>query len=161
METSTSHPVTVGERLRQARVAAGMSQNEVVEALSALDVTLTKAGLSKYERGGSMPKPRTLRALAEVLGVNIDFLLEGSLTTIRWLSFRKASKLGKKQQERTKTLALVQVEMLLTLERALQPSRERHPIPTTTVSDPADAERAAETLRAHLMTLRIRMSMTW
>ena len=79
----------IGDRLRQARVAAGMSQTEVVDSLAEHGVSLTKAGLSKYERGGSVPKPRTLRTLAQVLGVDTAFFLEERAVSIEWLAFRK------------------------------------------------------------------------
>ena len=137
----------IGDRLRQARVAAGMSQTEVVDSLAEHGVSLTKAGLSKYERGGSVPKPRTLRTLAKVLGVDTAFFLEERAVSIEWLAFRKASRLGKKQQERIKTLAFVQVAALHSLRRALEPNRQPRPMIRTVVTVPADAESAADQLR--------------
>lgn len=142
----STRPV-IGDRLRQARVAAGMSQTEVVDSLAEHGVSLTKAGLSKYERGGSVPKPRTLRTLAQVLGVDTAFFLEERAVSIEWLAFRKASRLGKKQQERIKTLAFVQVAALHSLRRALEPNRQPRPMIRTVVTVPADAESAADQLR--------------
>ena len=112
----------VGDRIKQARIASGMTQDEVVESLSRLGISLTKGGLSKYERGGSTPKPSTLRGLASVLGVESSFFLEEPETTVRWLAFRKASALGKKQQVRIKSLAESQIDVFLNLRRALEPS---------------------------------------
>ncbi len=126
-----------------------MSQTEVVDSLAEHGVSLTKAGLSKYERGGSVPKPRTLRTLAQVLGVDTAFFFEESAVSIEWLAFRKASRLGKKQQERIKTLALVQVAALHVLRRALEPNRQPRPMIRTVVTVPADAESAADQLREH------------
>ena len=40
----------IAQRVRQARIAAGMTQDEVVDALAGIGVSLTKGGLSKYER---------------------------------------------------------------------------------------------------------------
>ena len=142
----STRPV-IGDRLRQARVAAGMSQTEVVDSLAEHGVSLTKAGLSKYERGGSVPKPRALRTLAQVLGVDTAFFLEERAVSIEWLAFRKASRLGKKQQERIKTLAFVQVAALHSLRRALEPNRQPRPMIRTVVTVPADAESAADQLR--------------
>ena len=62
----------IGDRIRQARVAGGMTQQEVVDSLAAEGVPLTKGGLSKYERGGSAPKPTVIRALGRILGVDLD-----------------------------------------------------------------------------------------
>jgi len=140
----------VGDRIKQARIAAGMTQDEVVEALSRDGVSLTKGGLSKYERGGSTPKPSMLRALGGVLGVESSFFLEEPETTVRWLAFRKASGLGKKQQVRIKTLAESQVDVILNLRRALEPSATAPDMPEPhRVTTPDDAEEAAASLRAH------------
>jgi Zn-dependent peptidase ImmA (M78 family)/transcriptional regulator with XRE-family HTH domain len=118
-------------------------------ASSASRFSITKAGLSKYERGGSVPKARMLRALAKTLGVSTDFFLEEPSTGMRWLAFRKALRLGKKQQERIKTLASVQVDAFLVLRHALEPTRRTRPIPITRVKSPEDAESAAQKLRDH------------
>lgn len=40
----------LGKRLRQARLMAGLTQKQVVAHLAQLGASLTKAGLSKYER---------------------------------------------------------------------------------------------------------------
>ncbi len=140
----------IAKRIRQARIAAGMTQDEVVEALCAMDVSLTKAGLSKYERGGSTPKPTVLRSLAEVLGVNTSYFLDEQEVKVEWLAFRKASGLGKKKQERVKILAEAQVDVFLGLRQALDPAAERPNMPDRVkVTGPEDAEVAAESLRQH------------
>ena len=40
----------IGDRIRQARLAAGMTQEEVVEHLARAGHQITKAALSKYEK---------------------------------------------------------------------------------------------------------------
>lgn len=137
----------IGDRIRQARVAAGMTQDEVVASLETKGQSLTKAGLSKYERGGSVPKPTMLRALASVLGVTSSFFLEEPDARVEWLAFRKASSLKLSEQERIKTVAAAQVEAFVTLRRALEPKREPPETPRTRVATPEDAEKAAEKLR--------------
>lgn len=139
----------IGDRMRQARIAAAMTQQEVVAALAASGVSLTKGGLSKYERGGSAPKPTVMRALAEVLAVDASYFLQEPSIEVCWLSFRKTTRLGKKRQERVKALAESQLEVFLTLRGALEPQPERMMPPRTEVSGPEDAEVAAETLRRH------------
>lgn len=140
----------IAKRIRQARIAAGMTQDEVVEVLRAMDVSLTKGGLSKYERGGSTPKPTVLRSLAEALGVETSYFLDEQDVTLEWLAFRKASGLGKKKQERIKTLAEAQVDVFLSLQRALEPAAEKSKMPVRVkVTRPEDAEVAAESLRQH------------
>ncbi|MCP3964444.1 MAG: ImmA/IrrE family metallo-endopeptidase [bacterium] len=126
-----------------------MTQDEVVVALAEREVSLTKAGLSKYERGGSTPKPTVLRELAKVLGVEAAFFLEEPRTEVRWLAFRKAARMGKKRQERVKAFAEAQLEVILALRRALEPGREEDLLPRTRVRNPQDAEKAANALREH------------
>jgi Zn-dependent peptidase ImmA (M78 family)/transcriptional regulator with XRE-family HTH domain len=137
----------IGDRIKQARIAAGMTQDEVVAALERHGQELTKAGLSKYERGGSVPKSTVLRALAKVFGVAADFFLDEPQVTVKWLAFRKASELRVAEQDRIKTVAAAQVEAFVALHRALEPKRNQPQAPRTRVNSPDDAESAAEQLR--------------
>ena len=141
--------VMIGERIKQARVAAGLTQDEVVAALVELAQPLTKAGLSKYERGGSTPKPTMLRALARVFGVTADFFLEAPHVKVAWLAFRKAKSLGKAEEEQIKTVAAAQVEAFVTLCRALEPSRVPSAPEKSKVRSVGDVEKAASSLREH------------
>jgi Zn-dependent peptidase ImmA (M78 family)/transcriptional regulator with XRE-family HTH domain len=140
----------IKDRLKQARIASGMTQDEVVGALAAKGVSLTKGGLSKYERGGSIPKPSVLRALGRILGVDPSYFLEEPSIKVRWLAFRKASRMGKARQERVKSQAESEVESLLTLRRSLDPAATPEDLPPRTrVRKPEDADLAADGLRGH------------
>lgn len=140
----------VAQRIKQARIAAGMTQDEVVEALAASGVKLTKGGLSKYERGGSTPPATVLRALARVLGVDSPFFFEEPQVSVRWVAFRRTTRLGKKKQERVKALAESHVEVFLNLVAALEPARQRRRCPKPKrVTTPDEAEQVAESLRGH------------
>ncbi len=139
----------IGDRIKQARIAIGMTQEEVVAELAEHEVSLTKGGLSKYERGGSTPKPTVMRALAKVLGVDTSFFLEEPSTKVRWLAFRRAARMGKKRQERLKALAESQLEVILALRRALEPSHDGELLPRMKVQEPEDAEQVAEALRKY------------
>jgi Zn-dependent peptidase ImmA (M78 family)/DNA-binding XRE family transcriptional regulator len=140
----------IGERIKQARIAAGMTQDEVVQALSTTSTSLTKGGLSKYERGGSRPKPTMLRALATVLGVQTSYFLSEPGVTVHWQAFRKASRLGKKRRERVRVLAEAQVDVYLSLQRALEPKTDPKEMPhCKKVVTPEDAELAAVSLREY------------
>jgi len=140
----------VGDRIRQARIASAMTQDDVVDSLAARKVRLTKGGLSKYERGGSVPKPTILRALAEVLGVETSYFLDEPSVDVQWLAFRKASGFGAKRQERVKTLAEGQIEVILSLRFALEPTGMRQVLPPRrNVGELQDAEEAANSLRKH------------
>jgi tetratricopeptide (TPR) repeat protein len=67
----------IGERLRQARVAASLTQQELARA------TFSKGYISAVERGRVIPSVQALRTLAERLGRPISYFLgedEASLT---------------------------------------------------------------------------------
>ncbi len=137
----------IGERLRHARLLAGLTQEQVVSRLSELGVGLTKAGLSKYERGGSSPNAALLVNLARVLGVRSDYFLKEPKVTVEWLGFRKLAALGKRRQERIKALAHEIVEKQVWLQKKLYPhSISRFPRPAE-VRTSDGAEVAAERLR--------------
>lgn len=60
-----------GERIRELRVAAGMTQAEL-----AAEVGVTDAAMRGYESGRRAPKPAHLYALAEALGVAPQSLVD-------------------------------------------------------------------------------------
>src|SRR5256714_3217498 len=74
--TSTSRAaasagVRLGERLRQLRVAAGLTQSELAGA------RFSKEYVSQIERGKTRPARETIEWIAERLGVAADFLANG------------------------------------------------------------------------------------
>ncbi len=66
----------IGDRLRQARLAKGLTLDQVSVQLGALDQPMTKAGLSRYEHNNSTPPPTLLLKLACVLGVTSRHFLQ-------------------------------------------------------------------------------------
>ena len=139
----------ITERLRQARVAAGLTQDEVVARLGNHGVKLTKAGLSKYERGGSVPPAKTLVALARSVGVDTEYFFREPAAKVDWLGFRKASTLAKGKQERIKSVAATQVDSFFRLHTILAGEPKCDVPAPTLVKEPEDAEVAAEKLRNH------------
>ena len=86
---------TLGERIRAARQAAGLSQEKLAERLG-----LTRQAVTKWETGHSAPSTENLLHLAEVLGVPVTALLgeearEPQLPgqPVRILSFREFAQL--------------------------------------------------------------------
>jgi tetratricopeptide (TPR) repeat protein len=68
---AASAGVRLGERLRQLRVAAGLTQTELAGA------RFSKEYVSQIERGKTRPARETIEWLAERLGVDADFLANG------------------------------------------------------------------------------------
>ena len=65
----------ISDRMRQARLALGATLEQIAEDLTAAGVPITKAGLSKYEKGKSTPNQTFLIALAKRLNVKPSFFV--------------------------------------------------------------------------------------
>lgn len=109
----------IGKRIRRARQVTGLTQSDVVDQLSAIGISLTKAGLSKYELGGSLPNANMVLKLAKVLGVRVKDLMEEQDVAIVWLDFRRNANLGKGKQDRIKAVASNVVEKQVWLQETL------------------------------------------
>src|SRR5919198_389851 len=68
---AASGGLRLGERLRQLRVAAGLTQSELAGD------RFSKEYMSQIERGKTRPARETVEWLAERLGVDADFLANG------------------------------------------------------------------------------------
>ena len=137
----------IGDRIRQARLAAGMTQDEVVERLANAGHPITKAALSKYEKKKSEPKQTLLVLLARVLGVKVGHFLSEPKLTIVWLAFRKQAKLSKTKQEQIKAYVEEVVENQAWLQWTLYPQQTPSFPKPQKVQSPADAEQASQKLR--------------
>ena len=62
----------LGQRIREARIASGFSQEDLGDALK-----LTRSSVSLWEKGRSIPDAANLKSLAEVLKVSENYLLTG------------------------------------------------------------------------------------
>ncbi len=63
--------MTFGEKLRQARKEAGLSQEQFAEKMS-----VSRSAVAKWESDKGMPDVDNLKAMASMLGVSIDYLLQ-------------------------------------------------------------------------------------
>lgn len=137
----------IGDRIRQARLAAGLTQDELVARLAEQGQRITKAGISKYELNKSMPKASFVLALARSLGVRSSYFLQEPTVSAEWLAFRKHARLPEKAQDQIRATALNIAEGQLWLRSTLYP-RERLQLPTLPIRSLDEAEAAAEKLRA-------------
>jgi len=104
----------IGERIKQARTAAGLSTRELAEKAG-----VSAMAISKYERGESAPSSRVLLELAKALGVRIDYFFRQAQLTLERVSYRKHRDMPAKEER--KILADVQdkIERWLELESFL------------------------------------------
>ncbi len=143
--TSVNHSSTLPARLRQARLAAGLTQDEVVESLAR---PITKQALSKFERGKARPSPPVLLALASALGVKPSWLLSEPATTIAWAGYRKHARLSKTDQTMVEAQVTLRTEAEVRL-RSLFNLADGDELPRHEANTPAKAEDAAAELREH------------
>ena len=134
----------LGERLRQARLAAGLSLEGLAERL---ERRVTKQALSKYERGLSQPPPSRIADIAAALNVRASSLLAESDVEIRWLAYRKLQRLSASRQAQVTAVATQRLEGEVRL-RELFHLADRHDLPgPIEVEHLHDCEYAAAALR--------------
>ena len=63
--------MTIGEKLRAARIAMNLSQVELAEKAG-----ITERSIYNYEQTETYPKPTTLKKLAEILNVSVTYLMD-------------------------------------------------------------------------------------
>ena len=134
----------LGERLRQARLAAGLS----LQGLAAkLDRPISKQALSKYETGAVHPPPSRIAELAAALGLPASSMLIDDAVEIKWVAYRKLAKLSKSRQEKITAVATQRLESELKL-RELFRIGEWHDLPRPiNVQNLSDCEYAAAAVR--------------
>ena len=64
----------IGERIKQARKAAGMSQKQLSEKLELLAVYTCRGSLSRIENGRRAVTDIEIDAISKVLNVSLDYL---------------------------------------------------------------------------------------
>jgi len=142
--------VQIGKRLKNARLAKGLSLEQLADALTEQGHRITKAALSKYERDESSPSATLLRALARSLNVESSYFWQEGLPEVSWSDFRKTTKLGKKDQEQLKASGTSIAEDFLWLEDSLAIAPVALPVRRVRVNTVDGAEAAALEFRKAL-----------
>jgi len=87
----------IGERLKQARLGAGLSMDALV---AKMDHFLTKQAISKYETGKSVPGSEVLVRLAKTLGVKTSYFMQEPKVNVEFIAYRKHGRLLKAEANR-------------------------------------------------------------
>ena len=74
----------VGNRLREARERAGISQKQL-GIKAGIDPGVASARINQYEKGKHLPHLATARQLAKVLGVPMPYLYTEDETLAAWI----------------------------------------------------------------------------
>lgn len=67
--------MTLGERIRSARIDSGLTQKQVADACGMAD-----SAIRKYESGKITPKLETLRRISNAINADIVYLISGQTT---------------------------------------------------------------------------------
>ncbi len=106
----------IGRRLKVARAAAGLS----LRGLEAwIGGRVTAQAISKYERDDSMPGSGVLIALADALGVSVDYLTGDPEVTLEGIEFRKKKITSRREEARVEGRVVDLLERYLTVETLL------------------------------------------
>ena len=138
----------VGQRLKLARTAAGLSLRGLERKIHR---RVTAQAISKYERNAATPASDVLAALADALGVSVDYLVSDSTIVLEDVKFRKKAITSKREKAAVEAKVSQLIERYLTVEGVLglpsvewdKPREAPYPI----VHDVSEAEYAARALR--------------
>ncbi|PKM09216.1 MAG: transcriptional regulator [Gammaproteobacteria bacterium HGW-Gammaproteobacteria-4] len=107
----------LGSRIKQGRVAAGLSLRELAQA-----VGLSAMAISKYERDQIKPSSETLLRLAKALDVRTEYFFRQPGVELSEVEFRKHSRLSAKDEGRALEDVREQMERWLELEAIIPAS---------------------------------------
>lgn len=136
----------IGQRLRQLRLARGLSLDELAAAIGGL---VTKQALSKYETEKSVPSPLVLNKLAATLGVKASYLWSAPAVRIEFIGYRKGSRLPVKEQAQVESVVREALERRVRLRQLVEvDTRSSVPVHSIPVKTVDDAEGAADRMRS-------------
>lgn len=136
---------SIGERLKLARLMAGMSQRELARR-----VGVTAMSISKYEHTLMMPDAEMLSRLAQVLNVRIEFLLRQAPAVQINPVYRRHRRMSAKTEQALRAQLQEWLERYLLVESMLPDELNNEWLPSGfpySVQTLDDAEQAAAALR--------------
>ena len=133
-------------RLRQARLMRGLSMEKLSRSLSS---SITRQAINKYEKGLMKPDSRVLIALADVLGVKIDYFFRPFTVEVDRVEFRKKLGFTEKMTVAIKERVREELERYLEIEQ-LSESSIRFTLPRKEVGNIAEAKTFAGEIRCLL-----------
>jgi Zn-dependent peptidase ImmA (M78 family)/DNA-binding XRE family transcriptional regulator len=107
----------LGSRIKQGRVAAGLSLRDVGDA-----VGLSAMAISKYERDVIKPSSETLLRLAKTFGVRTEYFFRQSVVELTEVDFRKHEKLSPQDEARALEDVRERLERWIELESIIPAS---------------------------------------
>lgn len=138
----------MGDRLRRARLMAGLSLRGLAEAL---DGEPSHTQIAKFEAGEVCPDSKQLARFSRILKVRPDYFFKRDALKLETVEYRSQTKLGEKGRKRLEEQAYEFFERYLEIERILAIASEplgRVDLRGKAVKElPGAIEQAAEELR--------------
>lgn len=136
---------TFGTRLKLARKMAGMSLQDLSDALVN---KVSKQALNKYEQREMNPTSEVLLSIAKALKVKPDYFLKRKSLEFGQILFRKRAALTKKEEEAIVEKVRDYVERYMELEEILNVQNPfTNPLQDFKIQNKQDVEKAADHLR--------------
>ena len=132
-----------GRRLHAARKRAGLSQRALAGR-----VGLSAMAISKYEQGRMLPGSERLIALAEALGVPVEYLLRPDPVSVTAIAWRSHPRVPARARDAAVSLVADWVERYRELEQLLGEQLPGDAAAGVVPGHVGDPERAAQSLRA-------------
>jgi len=85
--------MSIAERIKSARISAGMSQQNLGEAIG-----VSKMAISKYEQGKTIPNSGMLIQIADALDVGVDYFFRTPAVTLSEPQYRCRKKMSKRDE---------------------------------------------------------------
>ncbi len=135
----------LAQRLKQLRLARGLSLDDLAQALGGL---VTKQALSKYEKELSQPSVKVTAKIAEVFGVKTAQLFTEPTVHVALQGYRKCASLPKRDEKMIEGLVPLALEERIRLQERIGELAELNlPLKKFKVASFDDAEQAAMELR--------------
>jgi len=107
----------IGNRIKQARKALGLSQRDLASKIS-----VSAMAISKYENNSSVPSSKVLIELAGALNVRSEYFFRPQTVELEGVEYRKHVKLEKKILDQIEGDIIEQIERFIELEELLPSS---------------------------------------
>jgi len=106
--------MSIGERIKSARIGAGLTQRGLGERMG-----LSAMAISKYEQGKIIPGSRVLILLAQVLDVKIEYFFRSASVTLSHPHYRCREALSKQEEDRIHAKVLEWLERYIEIEQIM------------------------------------------
>lgn len=117
---SSYDPQKVGKRIKMLRISKGMTMNEFGNLI---DSNVKSGTVTNWESGKNAPNKKRLKRIADLCGVSVDFLLNGTQMSIRDIKRFQSALIDKNTltNEEKRIAREISIENRLAIQAASEP----------------------------------------